>query len=295
VHVKKEEGSMRRSIRPNLSFSALLVLVVPLVGCSASSGDDVGDGSQDLTWFSNVRQGALEDGFYDGVTTDGTSATVWLKSNLVRQWMYVAIHDKSRGTVRYDGPVNLTTGRATLDGRSDVHVDAGMQDKNQLAIKVGEVGRRPQAWMLHRRPTDAATLTGHFANDIDELLNVRGINEVSIRFDITRSDEGGNDIGFEGMGTDTATWTHADTATFDANGCKLAFALTVSTELTPEEKAWKQGMAFVPWHGTTSIVSISGTCTSNVPFTGDFTRREASSDPRARAEKPEPPPSEDNS
>src|SRR5262249_35767163 len=155
--------------------------------CASSDEPDLDQGGQDLTWFSNVRAGAIEDGFYDGVTSDGTSATVWLKSSLVRQWMYLAIYDKSRGTVRYDGAVNLTSGRATLDGRSDVHVDAGMQDKNQLAIKVGEVGRRPQAWMLHRRPADAATLTGHYANDIDELLNVRGINEVSIRFDVTRS------------------------------------------------------------------------------------------------------------
>jgi hypothetical protein len=288
--LKEMRDNMRRLILPSSPFLAFLALVAPLVGCASSQGDDVGDGSQDLTWFSNVRQGALEDGFYDGVTADGTSATVWLKSNLVRQWMYVALHDKSRGTVRYDGPVNLSTGRATLDGRSDVHVDAGMQDKNQLAIKVGEVGRRPQAWMLHRRPTDAATLTGHFENDIGELLNVRGINEVSIRFDITRSDEGGNDIGFEGMGTDTATWYHADTASFDANGCKLAFQFNVSTELTAEEKAWKQGMPFVPWHGTTSIVGISGTCTKNVPFTGNFSRREQASDPRAKAQPPEPAP-----
>src|SRR5262245_2534474 len=149
---------MSRFTRPTSPFVAFLLLVAPALGCSASdASDEIGEGGQDLTWFSNVRQGALEDGFYDGVTSDGTSATVWLKSNVMRQWMYVAIYDRSRGTVRYDGAVNLTSGRATLDGRSDVHVDAGMQDKNQLSIKVGEVGRRPQAWMLHRRPIDAAT------------------------------------------------------------------------------------------------------------------------------------------
>ena len=271
----------------------LLAFVAPL-GCASSGDEDVQDqGGQDLTWFSNLRPGGLENGFYDGVTSDGTSATLRVSSGVMRQWMYLAIYDKSRGTVRYDGAVNLTDGRATLDGRSDVHVDAGMQDKNQLAIKVGEVGRRPQAWMLHRRPIDAPTLTGHFRNDIGEELNVRGINESSIRFDVTRSDEGGNDIGFADHGTDETKWTHADTADYSNNGCKLRFTFQVQTELTPEEKAWKSGMAFVPWHSGTKVVSVSGTCSSNVPFTGTFSREEAAApDPRANAQPRTPAPAD---
>src|SRR5262249_5100215 len=139
-HLPRRRRIMRRFPLPSTSLLAFLALVAPQIGCASGDEQDVDQGGQDLTWFGNVRSGALQDGFYDGLTSDGTSATVWLKSSLVRQWMYLAIYDKSRGTVRYDGAVNLTSGRAALDGRSDVHVDAGMQDKNQLAIKVGEVG-----------------------------------------------------------------------------------------------------------------------------------------------------------